>query len=209
MITTPCVIFAGGKSSRMGEDKALLPFGDKPTLIEFQYERLKKIFQTVYISGKDAKKFHFLKEDEKENFIEDIKTQNIYAPTTGFISVFDALHVRFSSRIKEIFVLSVDTPFIAEEEILKLFTHKDEPFDAIIAKTPQGIHPMCGIYKKGLHVSFKKMLQDNEHKLTKLLRDSNTLFIEFEDENNFLNLNHKEEYQKALLRLQQDRKVNE
>jgi len=34
------IIFAGGKSSRMGRDKALLPFGGYDTLTEYQYRRL-------------------------------------------------------------------------------------------------------------------------------------------------------------------------
>ncbi|MDP1784432.1 MAG: NTP transferase domain-containing protein, partial [Sulfuricurvum sp.] len=38
----PCILFAGGKSSRMGSDKSLLPFGGYPTLAQYQYERLSK-----------------------------------------------------------------------------------------------------------------------------------------------------------------------
>jgi molybdopterin-guanine dinucleotide biosynthesis protein A len=204
MIKTPCIIFAGGKSSRMGEDKALLPFGDKPTLTEFQYKRLKQIFQDVYISCKDAKKFDF-----SADFIEDIQTENIYAPTAGFITVFSILHAKYPLGVEEIFVLSVDTPFISINEINEILRHKDDNYDAIIARTPEGIHPMCGVYKKALHVSFQNMLQTNEHKLTKLLKESNTLFVEFEDESNFLNLNNPGEYKEALSRLNQDPSINQ
>ena len=49
----PLIIFAGGKSSRMGEDKALLPFGGYPTLTQFQYIKLRKNFQNIYISAKN------------------------------------------------------------------------------------------------------------------------------------------------------------
>ena len=41
----PCVILSGGKSSRMGEDKSLLPFSSSKTLIEYQYKRLKPYFK--------------------------------------------------------------------------------------------------------------------------------------------------------------------
>ncbi|HEY9190437.1 MAG TPA: NTP transferase domain-containing protein, partial [Sulfurovum sp.] len=51
----PAVIIAGGKSSRMGEDKALLPFGPYRSLAEFQYHRLSSLFETVYISAKKHK----------------------------------------------------------------------------------------------------------------------------------------------------------
>ncbi|WP_345992831.1 molybdenum cofactor guanylyltransferase MobA [Sulfurimonas sp. HSL-1716] len=192
MTDIPCVIFAGGKSSRMGEDKALLPFGGYPTLIQFQYERLKKIFTNLYISCKSSDKFDFLKENEKANLIEDIKTDGIYAPTTGFVALFDALHTQ------QVFILSVDAPFVGKTEIEEILKHKDEGFDAVIAKTPQGIHPMCGLYSKNLHADFKAMLTNNEHKLGKLLKDSHTLYVDFKDEETFLNLNNKNEYAAAL-----------
>jgi len=66
MFNIPCVIFAGGKSSRMGENKALLPFAGFETLTEYQYTRLSKIFSSVYISCKDKSIFSF-----DANFIED------------------------------------------------------------------------------------------------------------------------------------------
>jgi len=53
--TMPAVIFAGGKSSRMGKDKALLPFADCNTLSEFQYNKLTSLFDKVYISSKEDK----------------------------------------------------------------------------------------------------------------------------------------------------------
>ncbi len=202
MFQIPCVIFAGGKSSRMGEDKALLPFAGKPSLTQFQYERLQKLFQNVYISCKDSKKFDFLTENKDAIFIEDINTENIYAPTSGFVTIFNRLHVN------EIFVLSVDTPFVDEAEISKILKHKDQGFDAIIAKTPHSLHPMCGLYNRSLHVAFSNMLQTNQHKLTQLLQSSNTFFVEFENESNFLNLNNPSEYQEAVLRFQQEHDIN-
>lgn len=195
MFQTPCVIFAGGKSSRMGEDKALLPFGDCPTLLEFQYKRLKQIFQDVYISCKDASIFEF-----EAEFIEDEK--DIFAPTIGFVSAFNSLHV------KQIFVLSVDTPFIRKEQIESLLRHKDEDYDAIIATTKTGTHPLCGLYNASLHVKFQEMMARDTHKLSKLLKDSNTLYVQFDDDSNFLNLNFQDEYQEALARLNQYNYIN-
>jgi molybdopterin-guanine dinucleotide biosynthesis protein A len=189
VIDIPCVIFAGGKSSRMGEDKSLLPFGNYKTLTEYQLSRLQKIFKKVYISCKNKNKFDF-----DANFIEDIKTNNIYAPTTGFISVFDSLHV------ESFFALSVDSPFVSKEEINKIM-QKDSlhvDIDACIAKTSSGIQPMCGIYHRSLENKFLKMLKEDNHKLGFLLKSSNTLHVEFDNETAFLNLNHPHEYEKAL-----------
>lgn len=187
MIQIPCIIFAGGKSSRMGEDKSLLPFGDAATLTQFQLSRLNKIFQNVYISCKDKSKFSF-----EANFIEDIKNNSTFAPTAGFIAIFEHL------TCESFFALSVDSPFISEHEIQKLIEADTINSDATIARTKEGLQPMCGIYHRSLEEKFINMLKEDNHKLSFLLKSSNTVFIDFEDEKPFLNLNHPHEYQEAL-----------
>ena len=199
MIEIPCVIFAGGKSSRMGEDKSLLPFGGFDTLTQFQLSRLSKIFKTVYISCKDKNKFDF-----EAKFIEDIKTDSVYAPTIGFVAIFESI------KDESFFAISVDSPFISKDEIEKILeadtihTKSTSPLpltthvDATIAKTNSGIQPMCGIYHRSLKSKFVKMLKENNHKLWFLLKSSNTSYIEFKNEKAFLNLNNPDEYKEAL-----------
>lgn len=56
-VPLPLVIIAGGKSSRMGSDKALLPFGGCATLTQFQLQRLKPFFQSLHVSAKSRAAF--------------------------------------------------------------------------------------------------------------------------------------------------------
>ena len=182
----PCVIFSGGKSSRMGQDKALLPFGEHNTLAEYQYSRLSKIFTTVSISTKEDK-FHF-----KAPLILDI-THKVYAPTPAFIASFQHLK-------EDIFVISVDTPFIDAHIIEKIYSYKERGFDAVVAKTKEGIHPLCGIYSYRLLSKFQDMLKEDSHRLGYLLKNINTKFVYFDESDAFENLNHPHEYTKALQR---------
>ncbi|MCD6433425.1 MAG: molybdenum cofactor guanylyltransferase MobA [Sulfurimonas sp.] len=187
MLNIPCVIFAGGKSSRMGEDKSLLPFGRFNTLTEFQLSHLSKIFKTVYISCKNREKFNF-----SANFIEDLPTDKVFAPTAGFISIFREL------KDDSFFAISVDTPFIDKKTVNKIIEADNPHLDATIAKLRDKMQPMCGIYHRSLENRFTHMLKTENHKLGFLLNSSKTSFVDFSDEKPFLNLNHPHEYQEAL-----------
>ena len=171
----------------MGRDKALLPFGKYKTLTQYQLHNLSKIFKNVYVSCKTKDKFDF-----DAFFIEDIKNDDlVYAPTAGFIATFEKLDTdRF-------FAISVDVPFITKKEILKIVKSDQDNLDAVIAQTEFGMQPLCGIYHKSLETKFKIMQETDNHKLGYLLKSSDTLFVKFDDEKPFLNLNHPQEYKQA------------
>ena len=191
MFNTPCVIFAGGKSSRMKRDKSLLPFSTYSTLTEYQYSRLSQLFSHVYISCKNKNKFNF-----QANFIEDVEDD--YAPTSGFIASLQTL------QSEKIFVISVDTPFISQSEIANILEHDDDTLDATIACLNGKIQPLCGIYHQSLKEKFLQMSKNSEHKLGFLLQKVKTNYVDFSDEENFLNLNHPHEYEIALQRIKRN-----
>ncbi|MDQ1299120.1 MAG: molybdenum cofactor guanylyltransferase [Campylobacterota bacterium] len=195
MLDLPCILFAGGKSSRMGQDKSLLPFGDYPTLTQYQYERLKQFFADVYVSAKSRDKFNV-----HLRVIEDPETSD-FAPTAGFVAAFQAL------QHDRIFVLSVDAPFV-EEEVIRALLAADAPhYDAVIAKTASGTHPMVGIYHRSLLGELQRMLSQGDHRLGKLLSSSKTCYVSFENEEHFTNLNHPNEYEEAVSRYNDENKT--
>lgn len=181
MIDIPCVIFAGGKSSRMGKDKSLLPFKES-SLAKFQYERLKEVFNEVYISTK-VEKFDF-----KAPLIFD--KSDIFAPTVAFERIFE--------KFDEFFAISVDTPFIDKEIIEKIVNEARiyKNYDAVIAKT-NFPHPLIGIYRKSILSNILNEIKKQNFKLNYILKISNTLFIEFDEEKKFFNINYPTDYQKA------------
>lgn len=180
---TPAVIFAGGKSSRMGQDKALLPFAGYNTLSEFQYRRLSALFERVYISSRTA----------KFDFETDIILDRYEAcsPLVGIVSVFETLEV------DEVFILSVDAPFVDAEIIKTLMGHPKE-HDAIIAKSTHGIQPLCGRYSHSILPLAQQQLKTHNHRLGDLLKKAHTCFITFENDKPFTNLNHLHEYEEAI-----------
>ncbi|MFT7879450.1 MAG: molybdenum cofactor guanylyltransferase MobA [Sulfurimonas sp.] len=187
MYRMPAVIFAGGKSSRMGEDKSLLTFAGYASLSEYQYRRLGRLFERVYLSAK-SDKFDFECPIVPDNY-------TVHSPLAALISVFENLDA------SEVFILSVDAPFVDKDVIGRLMKEERENYDSIVAETPNGVEPLCGIYRRSILPEAKKMLKKEQHRLTTLLEHVNTKKVRFESSVPFLNLNHPEEYEEALQRL--------
>ena len=181
----PCVILSGGKSSRMGEDKSLLPFSSSSSLIEFQYKRLEPYFKNIFISAKNDK-FDFLQ--DKSKLIID-KNQDIYSPILALQTILE--------KFDKVFIIPVDTPFLTYQTINKLIDESNT-FDITIAQTPFKTHNLCGIFSKEILTFIKKMLKDDIHKINYLIKNSKNQIINFYNEDEFLNLNDKLEYKKAL-----------
>jgi molybdopterin-guanine dinucleotide biosynthesis protein A len=176
------VIFAGGRSSRMGQDKALLPFRGYDTLAEYQYRRLGKWFEHVYISAKDDK-FPF-----EANVLRDKYTAS--SPMVALASSLEDVDE------DEIFVISVDMPFVDEKIISKLFeqfyAHSDS--EIVIASSTNGTEPLCGIYNKSVLDKTKALVLSDKHKLKDLLDVCRTYTMACDRDEVFANLNTIDEY---------------
>jgi len=178
MIDIPCVILAGGKSSRMGEDKCFLPF-KQTTLIEYQYNRLSKIFQKVYISSK-TNKFDFPCDIIYDN------DDNISSPMVALRSILETIE-------DKVFIITVDTPLVKESTILELLKYDD--FDTVIAQDELKVHNLCGVFSKSTLNIVNQLLDQNIHKINYFLKQiSNIKYIKFDDKKQFLNLNNYNDY---------------
>ena len=180
-----CVVLAGGKSSRMGEDKALLPFGGYSSLSEYQYSRMRDIFDRVYISSK-LDKFDF-----KADIIYDRDSGS--SPLNALISALEYLK-------SDIFLISVDMPCISTETIERLIcSYKSSPeYDIYVAKSKYGIEPTVAIYKESVLDKAKSRYKQMDFRLTGLIKSLNYLEVEIDREEEFINLNFKEDYLKVI-----------
>lgn len=178
----PCIILSGGKSSRMGEDKSLLPFANDKTLIEYQHKKLSQIFQNVYISSK-VDKFDFpckIIYDQSE----------IYSPMVALQSILQTL------KDEKVFIVTVDTPFLEESTITQIISLSSKnQFDVTICKDLNKTHNLIGVFSKKILQQIDAMLDDNNHKINTLLTQKIKLqIISFEENLQFANINTKEDY---------------
>ena len=128
-------IMAGGRSRRMGRNKALLPYRGKP-LIAHVFETLEALFEDIFLVTNDPGPFDFLPCPKIPDRV----------PGKGPISGIDAA-LRHS---KNPFVLAVgcDAPFLSPL-LLALLAEKAEGTDLVIPYGLHGPEPLCAIYGKG------------------------------------------------------------
>ena len=151
-----CVILSGGKSSRMGEDKSLLPFSTSKTLIQYQYDRLKPYFKNIYISSK-VDKFDFL----EKNFLILDENKDIFSP----ILALDTIFKKFENQ--KIFIITVDTPLVSIDSISKLIDASIN-YDICIAQTEK-IHNLCGVFSSNISLTIKTMIEYDIHQVAYLI----------------------------------------
>ncbi len=169
----------------MGEDKSLLPFGNSSTLIEYQYKKLSKLFKKVYISTKENK-FSF---DAK--LILDNTTETS-SPMIALQSIFNHL------EDEKVFVITVDTPLVLDTTIDKLINQSNN-YIVIIAQDKIKTHNLCGVYNREITPLIDDLVQKDIHKINYLINQTNNYHkLTFSNSNQFINVNTKEDYKKAV-----------
>jgi molybdopterin-guanine dinucleotide biosynthesis protein A len=127
-------ILSGGKSSRMGTNKALLNIDGK-SLIQRIVELLDTIIFTIVISSNEPQLYKSL----EKKIIKDIYPGR--GPLSGIHSV-----LTYSNTERNL-IISCDMPFINKELINYLCNYESDK-DIIILKADGRIQPLCGIYSK-------------------------------------------------------------
>lgn len=185
----PCVILAGGKSSRMGMQKALLPF-EEANLLSYQYQKMCKIFQNVFISCREDVSIGL----EKVAFIDK---DEVFSPLVGIKNAFLTL------QTQKIFFLSVDTPFVKQKTIRRLCEIGGE-YDLIYPNSGGRSHYLVGVWDRNIFEILNRALFLKEYKLSHLVDKMRTYEIGFDNQREFDNLNTPEDYQNALKYLKEE-----
>lgn len=177
------VVLAGGKSSRMGQDKALMMLGGK-TVLQQVLETVSFVFDDVYISGSY---FHY--QFFSKGIIKDVVVQK--GPMGGIYSALEYCK-------EDLFVCSCDMPFISSELIQNLIQKKDNN-RIIVARFRDKIYPVLGIYPFSILEDLKKTIESGNLRMISFLEQQNAHYIDFDDyfEHHFLNINTPENFQKA------------
>ena len=193
--TVTGVILAGGKSTRMGRNKALLPLRGK-TLVECVLETMQGIFSRILVSVNP--------EDPYAN-ISIQKVVDRYpetGPLGGITSVLEAGESR-------IFCAACDMPFLNKALIAFLCGFVE--YDAVIPVWEGKAEVLHAFYSGTLLPAFRSALQQQHYRITDALQGANVRFVnnseirQFDPEGvSFRNLNTPADYEQVLGQLRDD-----
>ncbi|GAA9282054.1 molybdenum cofactor guanylyltransferase MobA [Helicobacter pylori] len=183
----PCVLLAGGKSSRfiinnIQTNKALAPFESYSSLLEYQYTRLLKLFKKVIISAKKSYELnaHYLLEKESD----------LFSPLFGIYNAFLTLQTPY------IFFIAIDAPLVSFESIKTLCGIKN--FSVVYAKSPTKEHYLISLWYQSILNALNYALKTQNYRLSDLMKNTPSIAINFNQEEEFLNLNTLKDYELAV-----------
>ena len=157
------IILAGGKSSRMGTDKALMQFqGEK--LIERTMRTFRSVFPQIMIITNTP--LDYL--DQDAGIATDIFPGK--GPLGG---IYTGL---FYSPTEYAFVAACDQPFFNPEFICHMID-RIGPYDIVVPQTERGPEPLHAIYSRKCVGRIHALLGENRLKITGFYKSFRTLYI--------------------------------
>jgi len=159
------IILAGGKSTRMGIDKASLVFNQK-TLLENAIKICRSVCHDVLISSNNPAH----QRDEIPVVFDDF--QNC-GPIGGLFSGLKKSNTDWN------FVLSVDSPLIKPEFIQKLIS-EIEDVDALVPFHKKGKEPLVALYHKNCLPEIEKRIVTGNFAIYQLFEPLNVKYVESE-----------------------------
>lgn len=189
------IILAGGKSSRMGENKALLSFGDRP-LLHRVVDQLRPHFDDPILVTNQPELYWDL---------PDIRLVSDVHPGQGPLGgIFSGL---LASRGVHNLVVGCDMPFLNHRLLDYLWSLRDWG-DVVVPLTHEALAPICAIYNRGVLPELAAALMAGERQVMGLYPRLKVHYVR-EDELlpydpqllTFRNVNTPEDYRQALVAL--------
>jgi molybdopterin-guanine dinucleotide biosynthesis protein A len=190
------VVLCGGRSTRMGRDKASLPFGDE-TLLQRVIRIVSASVADVVVVARAGQDLPALPRDVR--IVRDELDDR--GPLGGLGPGLRA------SRAEAVFATGCDAPFLGPALVDLLFERLGEG-DAAVAETDGRPHPLCAVYRTRIASVVDRLVADDRLRASDLAGLVPTVRVT-EDElravdpdlASFVNCNTPEAYAAALRRL--------
>lgn len=184
------LLLAGGKSRRMGTDKAELVVQDGLTLRERGLQLLGSVTKDVHLS---------IAADDKTDYPHPtLADRRVDAgPLAGLDAAFH--HAPDSAWL----VLACDLPFLTEEVLSELITARDTKADAtcFLSRFDGNPEPLCTIYEPSAAANLQSLLDDDVRCARKFLFSLNRHELALPEAAALDNCNRPEDLEEARLQL--------
>jgi molybdopterin-guanine dinucleotide biosynthesis protein A len=187
------VVLAGGKSSRMGRPKALLPFGDEPLIVHI-VRALKRIFAEIVVVAAPGQEMPALQ-------VKLVRDEVAYqGPVGGIYYGLKAAGGEFS------LVTSCDVAFL-NPSLISYLTSQISNYDVVVPFWEDRFQPLHAVYRRSVLPLLESQLQRGELRPVYLFDKVRTCRVgeeeirSFDPEGlSFFNMNTPADYQEALER---------
>lgn len=190
------LVLAGGRSQRMGRDKAALPFGDG-TLLNRVVERVKTCCHPVFVVTSAAHRYPALTVPVVVDRWPGL------GPLAGVEAGLRACPAPYAA------VVACDLPFL-EPELLLGLRGQAEGADAAVPLTDRA-HPLCAVYRREAAGVAERLLRAGGGSLQHLLVQLRVRYVPEEllrrwdpELKSLVNVNTPEDYARALACLEAD-----
>jgi len=187
------IILAGGKSSRLGRNKALQVIEGK-SLIQWVIDRLAILSTEIIIATAHGKAIPC------SSAVEIKTVADIYHGKGPLVGIYSGLIASSSSRA---IVVGCDTPFLSVG-LLEYMTQLCSTFDVVVPRIGKKVEPLCAVYSKNCLVPMQGLLEQNELRISALFSMIRVRYIEeaeinrFDPEHlSFFNINSQDNLEKA------------
>ncbi|MBM4761603.1 molybdenum cofactor guanylyltransferase [Bacillus sp. B15-48] len=186
------ILLSGGKSSRMGTNKALLPFNEQ-TNIERISQELKSMFDEIILVTNDPDSYEFL----------NIRMVSDIYPGKGPLAGIHAGLI--ASDYEENIVVACDMPFVSAELAANLVKNLKH-YDALVPFIGGRRHPLMAAYQKRIIPEIELSIKEDRLKMLFLFDKLNVRFVDEEElqsltdvhfDKVFYNMNYPDEYEHA------------
>ncbi|WP_458413666.1 molybdenum cofactor guanylyltransferase [Schinkia sp. CFF1] len=187
------IILAGGKSSRMGTNKALLPVAGKAN-IELIKEELTPYFSNILLITNDFQAYEFLG-------VPMVKDEYIgMGPLAGIHSGLK------NSKTDKNFFVACDMPFVSGK-LAKHLVGLSDQYEAVVPIIDGKLHPLFSVFHKSVLLKVEQCLLEERLRIRDLLDDIEVLFVSEAEleyvmvgniEKIFYNMNYPSDYQNAM-----------
>ncbi len=161
------IILSGGKSIRMGENKAFIEIEGIPMITRI-YDVFKKLFHEIIIVTDQRELFLHM----NAKFYEDI------FPNRGVLAgLYTGL---FFSSFPYSFCVACDMPFL-KESVIQYLIRCIEDHDAVVPKTKDGLQPLHAIYSKNCLEPIRKIIDQGKNRIIDFYPEVKIKIVEEEE----------------------------